>query len=125
EIETETPSMLLNITLLAFAFKASVAQWTPAFATFYGGSDASDTMGGACGYGNLYNAGYGVNSVALSTALFNNGASCGMCFTITCDASKTQSCKQGRSPRGKPSPSTKPALCPSTTGGFHARGVGA
>ena len=37
----ETPSLLLLTTLLAFAFKASVAQWTPAFATFYGGSDAS------------------------------------------------------------------------------------
>ncbi|KAJ3682037.1 hypothetical protein LUZ60_014610 [Juncus effusus] len=74
----------VNIALARF----QASQWTVAHATFYGDDSGSDTIGGACGYGNIFNNAYGLNTAALSTVLFQDGFGCGQCYQIRCSGAK-------------------------------------
>ncbi|KAK3037938.1 hypothetical protein RJ639_031829 [Escallonia herrerae] len=42
-------------------------------------------QGGACGYDNTFHAGFGVNTAAVSGALFRRGEACGACYQVRCD----------------------------------------
>ncbi|CAI0383074.1 unnamed protein product [Linum tenue] len=61
-------------------------QWKSATATYVKQSDGgSISLGGACGYGDVFHwVTYGMYSAGLSAMLFNRGRTCGACFQIRC-----------------------------------------
>ncbi|OIW17325.1 hypothetical protein TanjilG_22437 [Lupinus angustifolius] len=77
--------MAFYMALLVPSISGRIDQhWYNATATFYGDMNGGETMQGACGYGNLFKQGYGLETTALSTALFNEGLACGSCYEIKC-----------------------------------------
>ncbi|XP_074289184.1 expansin-A23-like [Silene latifolia] len=80
-----TYGLLITLVTLLVSCKGANDGWdSDAHATFYGDIHGGDTMFGACGYKNLFEQGYGLETAALSTALFNNGSTCGACFELAC-----------------------------------------
>ncbi|KAK3122440.1 hypothetical protein QOZ80_8BG0669610 [Eleusine coracana subsp. coracana] len=64
--------------------KFTAGPWKPAHATFYGGRDGSGTTAGACGYKDTAAEGYGLQTAAVSSALYGDGAACGGCYELRC-----------------------------------------
>ncbi|KAI3895382.1 hypothetical protein MKX03_032595 [Papaver bracteatum] len=62
----------------------AIGEWSRARATYYAAIDPRDEIGGACGYGDLKQNGYGMATVGLSSSLFNRGQICGACFELRC-----------------------------------------
>ncbi|KAL6659542.1 hypothetical protein ACP70R_003582 [Stipagrostis hirtigluma subsp. patula] len=92
--------------LMVWPAAAGGGGWDDAHATFYGDETGAETMQGACGYGDLFRQGYGLETTALSVALFNEGWSCGGCYELRCQGSTY--CKPG----GAPVTVTATNLCP-------------
>lgn len=75
---------------------STLTEWRSARATYYAAQNPPDSVGGACGYGNLEKAGYGSATAGLSEELFDRGRVCGACFEIRC-AEDVKWCIRGRS----------------------------
>uniref|UniRef100_A0A803M0V4 Expansin n=2 Tax=Chenopodium quinoa TaxID=63459 RepID=A0A803M0V4_CHEQI len=80
------------LAIMALVTMVHCQDWTDAHATFYGDAKGGDTEKGACVYRTL-TQGYGLQTTALSTALYLDGATCGACYEIKCTNSEW--CKDG------------------------------
>ncbi|XP_010258406.1 PREDICTED: expansin-A25-like [Nelumbo nucifera] len=76
--------MAMAMLCLVGVVMSSQDGWDNAHATFYGGDHGEGTMQGACGYGDLFKQGYGLETTALSVSLFNDGKTCGACYELQC-----------------------------------------
>nr|WKJ30320.1 expansin 12 [Agave angustifolia] len=91
-------SLSLTTTLATpatFTKEEEEEEWISATATYTQSPDSSTLTGGACGYGDLNQSGYGKNTAAaVSEALFARGQACGGCFEVRC-VDHILWCKQG------------------------------
>ncbi|KAG8386312.1 hypothetical protein BUALT_Bualt03G0135900 [Buddleja alternifolia] len=78
--------LIIIISVLLERINGQSRDWINARATFYGGNQNPSTLGGACGYENSYEAGFGVHTTALSGALFRGGEACGACYQVMCNS---------------------------------------
>lgn len=83
------------------------SEWQPARATYYAAADPRDTVGGACGFGDLKQAGYGMATVGLSETLFERGQICGACFQLRC-VDDLRWCIRARPLSSRPPTSARP-----------------
>ncbi|XP_074290100.1 expansin-A13-like [Silene latifolia] len=86
---TATPTLviftLLTTLPLTITITTTPAEWSTARATFHATTDPSDTLGGACGYGDLHLTGYAkATTTAVSNILFEKGQACGACYELRC-----------------------------------------
>ncbi|MQL88482.1 hypothetical protein Taro_021046 [Colocasia esculenta] len=79
----EAAALLMAAALLILS-AASGHEWKAGHATFYGNIDPRESQKGACGYDDVFTQGYGNMTAALSTALFNDGLTCGACYELRC-----------------------------------------
>nr|XP_027063512.1 expansin-A12-like [Coffea arabica] len=77
--------LFINVVLFE-GINVEARGWLHARATFYGINQDPGTLGGACGYENTYQAGFGVYTTALSGALFRGGEACGACYQVMCNS---------------------------------------
>ncbi|KAL3688452.1 hypothetical protein R1sor_014761 [Riccia sorocarpa] len=113
QITTMSPFFTLCVSafVLWTASSAGRVNGQSGHATFYGGSDASGTDNGACGFTNALSPEYGTMTAALSSSLFNGGDSCGACYKITCAQTDYGACSSS------PIVVTATNLCPPGSNG--------
>ncbi|KAK3198990.1 hypothetical protein Dsin_022405 [Dipteronia sinensis] len=76
---------LFFVSMVFEGINGQVSGWINAHATYYGANQSPSTLGGACGYDNTIHAGFGVNTAAVSGALFRGGEACGACYQLMCN----------------------------------------